>query len=227
MIKDNVVFIRQCFSDFQNTGALCRSSQKAAEGLTEPLRTPDRAPLNILELGPGTGAVTIKILEYMKPGDRFDTCEINPEFMAALKKRLAGEPSFQRHEERVNFLLCPAQQLPLDRKYDLIIGCLPFLNFEIATVKAIFERLKMVSHQSTIMTYFEYTGLRTTGIYVSRRLRLINDYLVDIYNHHRISRKRVLLNLFPMNIHYLKIGENYKANTVTSPQNHAQMCSNY
>ncbi len=227
MIKDNVVFFKQCLSDFHSTGALCRSSKKAAYGLTEPLRQPNRKPYKILELGPGTGAITQRILEDMIPGDQFHTCEINPMFMAALKKRLAKLPAYQRNSENIKFLLCPAQQIPTDCKYDVIVGCLPFLNFDLVTVKEIFEHIKKISHEGTVMTYFEYTGIRTTGRYISKRIRSVNNYLAGIYNDHRFARKRILFNLFPMNIHHLKIGLNNTENENHKESNWRKQCSNY
>lgn len=227
MIRDNVVFLKQCLCDFQSTGALCRSSKRAAHGLTEPLRQISRKPYKILELGPGTGAITEKILEDMIPGDQFHTCEINPEFMIALKKRLLSLPTYQRHKERVEFLLCPAQEIPTECKYDLVVGCLPFLNFDLTTVIEIFEHIKKLSHEETIMTYFEYTGIRTTGRYLSKRLRAVNDYLAEVYNNHRVAHKRVLFNLFPMNIHYLKIGATIQQSQSLFEDHREKKCSNF
>jgi len=40
------------------------------------LRKP-RGPSRILEVGPGTGPVTKKILDHLQPGDQFDAVEIN------------------------------------------------------------------------------------------------------------------------------------------------------
>ena len=204
MAKDNLVFLKQFFVEFQNTGAFCRSSQHAAKALTVPLRA-DREPVRILELGPGTGAITKRILADMIVGDELTECEINPHFMKALQDKLEFNPDFQKHRDRVSFFLGAAQDLPDSVKYDVIICCLPFLNFDIQTVRDIFDKIRSVSKAETVMTYFEYLGIRDIGKFLSPRLRDINDFLTDVYRRQRIRQERVWLNFLPMNIHTLRI----------------------
>src|SRR5438552_1607696 len=49
-----------------------------AAGAAGKLKTcPTRSPRRILEVGPGTGAVTVEILRQLRPGDQFDIVEIN------------------------------------------------------------------------------------------------------------------------------------------------------
>ena len=204
MAKDNLVFLKQFFVEFQNTGAFCRSSQRAAKALTVPLRA-EREPVRILELGPGTGAITKRILADMIPGDSLTECEINPHFMDALKAKLEHNPDFMKHRERVSFFLGAAQDLPEEFKYDVIICCLPFLNFEIQTVREIFNKIRSLSKPTTVMTYFEYFGIRDIGKFLSPRLRDINAFLTDVYRQQRIRQERVWLNFLPMNIHTLRV----------------------
>jgi phospholipid N-methyltransferase len=207
-LKENLVFLRETITQFQNTGAICSTSRWAAEAMTNPMRGRKTQPLNILELGPGTGSVTIKILADMLPGDQLTICEINPRFMKALKERLVENPDFQRHKDRIRFYECPAQELPEDQKYDFVVCSLPFLNFDVQTVREIFTKLKQVSMESTLMTYYQYMGLRHLSKVVAapdrkRRMNDLDDFFGSITDKKITRRDRVWLNLLPINIYTL------------------------
>lgn len=206
MIKDNIIFLREFFTDFQATGTFFPSSKWAADALAAPIRHSRGHPLNILEVGPGSGPVTVQLLKYMSDEDTFTICEINPRFMLALKKKLSRNADYLRHKERIFFFEGPVQNLPEDRQYDAIICAIPFLNFEVETVREIFEKFARISNEQTQMTYFEYIGLRSLGLVVSlpeRRKRLleIDQFFKQFFSSREINRTRVWLNVLPINIY--------------------------
>lgn len=209
-IKENLVFIREFLSEFQNTGTIWPTSPRAARALTSPLRERPH-PLKILELGPGTGSVTVQVLKDMQPHDHLTICEINPRFMQALREALAENPDFNRLKSHVRFEQCPAQELPEDTKYDIIVCALPFLNFDLDTVAEIFDKLKKLSNETTVMTYYEYIGLRSINKTFSKalgkkRIHEIDSYLTTIYQQHRMSRKHVWPNMLPITVYRLELG---------------------
>lgn len=215
MIKDNVAFLKEFIKEFQTTGTMFPSSKWAAQALTNPLRK-SRTPQNILELGPGTGPVTVKILDDMQQGDHLVTCEINPRFMAVLKENLSSYPNFLKHKNNVEFFLGPIQELPETRKFDTIVCALPFLNFELKTVEEIFSKLERLSSPDTKMTYYEYIGLRSLGKVVSmpdrkKRLKEIDCFFKKIYKNRPVQRERVWLNLLPINIYTLDFNNSQAA----------------
>ena len=53
-------------------------------------------PRTILEVGPGTGAITAVLVAVMGPQDRLVLCELNDDFVAYLRQRIESEPEFQR-----------------------------------------------------------------------------------------------------------------------------------
>ncbi len=164
MLKENIIFMREFLAEFQATGSCFPTSKRAAQELSLPLAGP-RAPKNILELGPGTGAVTLQILDRMIPGDRLSICEINPRFMEELKSRLNQLDSFRKHRENVSFFLGPIQEFPEGGdKFDVIVCSLPFLNFEVEVVEDIFGKLQRLSTDQTVMSYYQYMGMRSIGI---------------------------------------------------------------
>jgi phosphatidylethanolamine/phosphatidyl-N-methylethanolamine N-methyltransferase len=209
IIKENIVFFKEFLTEFQTTGSCFPTSRWAAQALTRPIRQ-SRPPQKILELGPGTGAVTTKILADMIPGDKLCICEINPRFMQALKKKLSTKPVFHKHQTNIDFFLGPMQELPEEHKYDLIVCALPFLNFDLEVVEEIFAKLKRIGHENTIMTYYEYVGIRSIGKQVAppevkNRLRKLDSFFADFYTDHEMNRQRIWFNFPPVNIYTLRV----------------------
>lgn len=209
MIKDNLVFLREFFVQFRETGTCFPTSRWAAKELSEPLSQP-RGPRNILEVGPGTGPVTVEILRAMREEDVLYLCEINPRFMRALKENLYKNPDYLRHQDRIFFYEGPIQDLQTDLKFDVICCAIPFLNLDISTINEIFEKLKSLSNENTLMTYYEYLGLRLIGMLMSppnrkQRMCEVDHFFKDFYKHHLLRRRRVWLNVLPINVYTLKL----------------------
>lgn len=209
MFKENLVFLREFLLEFKTTGACFPTSRWAAQVLITPLRATDRGPKNILELGPGTGSVTMPLLKELRPGDHLTICEINPRFMKSLKKTLEADEDYQQVRNQVSFFLGAAQDLPSDRVYDIIVCALPFVNFDLETVQAIFSKLREISSPATLMTYYEYIGVRkfneTIGAPDRRdRIAQVHDYLTESGYISYLKRERVWLNLLPINIYTVR-----------------------
>lgn len=166
-------------------------------------------PLRVLELGPGTGAITVRILEQLQAGDSLAVCEINPKFLALLRAKLQENRNYQLNRENITFYSCAVQELPEDRKYDVIICALPFLNFDLPTVEEIFAKLKRLSAEDTVMTYYEYIGLRPVSLAVSpprlkRRMKELDSFFKGVFEKHLSGRYQVWFNLLPINVYTLK-----------------------
>src|SRR5437870_2641258 len=78
-IGDHLEFFRQYRRRFQTTGAVAPSSRFLARALAKPFEQHAR-PCRVLEIGPGTGAVTRRIVRLLKPDDRLDLVELNENF---------------------------------------------------------------------------------------------------------------------------------------------------
>jgi phospholipid N-methyltransferase len=209
MIKENLVFLREFLLEFKTTGACFPTSKWAAQALITPLRDPHRKPKRILELGPGTGSVTIPLIQEMRPGDSLTICEINPRFMKALKETLEREEAFQRNKHQIEFFLGAAQDIQAEAPFDVIVCALPVVNFDLDTVKEIFAKLRELSTPETLMTYYEYIGVRSFNQTIgaqSRKDRVsqVNGFLRDSGAVRNIDCTKVWLNLFPINIYTVK-----------------------
>jgi phosphatidylethanolamine/phosphatidyl-N-methylethanolamine N-methyltransferase len=209
MLKENLVFLREFLLEFKTTGACFPTSKWAAQALINPLRKPGRTPKKILELGPGTGSVTTPIIRELKEGDSLTICEINPRFMKALKEKLETCPDYQRRRHQVFFFEGAAQDLPESTIFDIIVCALPFVNFDLETVQSIFDKLRKISTAETLMTYYEYMGMRKLNEKISSReqrdrVAKVNGFMKDSGSLSHLHRERVWLNLLPINIYTVK-----------------------
>lgn len=208
-VKEVLVFLREGLRNFRDTGTVCATSRWAAKALTNPLREASTVQ-NILELGPGTGSVTVKILRDMSVGDKLTLCEINPRFMEALKKRLATNEDFIKHQSNITFFQGAVQDLTEAETYNIIVCALPFLNFEVETVQEIFGKLHRVSTDDTVMTYYQYIGLRDLGKVVAaperrKRMAELEKFFDKKHATNQIAHERVWLNVLPIHIYTLKL----------------------
>lgn len=209
MLKEKLVFIRESLLEFKTTGAIFPTSRWAAHALITPLKEPNRTPKRILELGPGTGSVTIPLIDAMRDGDHLTVCEINPRFMSSLKETLVGHTGFNLRKQQIDFFEGAAQDIPVGAPYDVIVCALPFVNFDLETVQEIFARLKMLSTPETLMTYYEYIGARrinqTLGAPARKeRVKQVDGFLRESGAVKSLDKKQVWLNLFPIHIYTVR-----------------------
>jgi phosphatidylethanolamine/phosphatidyl-N-methylethanolamine N-methyltransferase len=206
-IKSKFVFFAQFFKEFQAMGSFCSTSKWAAKALTEPLVGP-RKTMRILEAGPGTGSVTDQILKRMRTGDELVLCELNPRLMAILKRNLARHPLFDIHKNRISFFEGPVQELPGSQPFDVIVCAIPFLNLPVPVVKEIFARFRELSHEKTVMTYYEYIMMRELGKAISKtrrsRVSQLEPFLQEVWEQTNTQRKQVWRNVLPVNVYRLE-----------------------
>ncbi len=166
---------REFFGEFRGhtftTGSILPSSRALARALTGPLRR-RAGPARILEVGPGTGAVTAEILRQLRPGDWLDLVEINARFVAVLEKRFAQEPLWKSRRQQVRLLHAPLQEVEGQGVYDYMISGLPLNNFPLALVRDIFKSYQRLLKKGGVLSYFEYLLIRPLKMqFVSKRER--------------------------------------------------------
>src|SRR5215207_10318400 len=104
-LADYRVFWRQFRQAYNSTGAVLPSGRGLAVALSRFVRDDGKASVakqngattgrRILEVGPGTGAVTVQIIADMRPSDRLVLVERNEQFVSHLTRRLAEIPAAQ------------------------------------------------------------------------------------------------------------------------------------
>ena len=196
---------REFFSQFRTqyftTGSILPSSRALGRALVSAARKA-ASPRRILEVGPGTGAVTAEILRVLRPGDRLDIVEINPHFVQLLERRFREEPAFARHRDQVRLLHRPLQQVPGEAVYDFMISGLPLNNFPVALVREIFAGYERLLKPEGVLSYFEYLGIRNLKMLLvskkeRRRLHVLTRMLERRIRTYQIGEERVFFNVPP------------------------------
>ena len=126
-IADCRLFLSEFRRNFRTTGAILPSGRRLSAALVHLGRegqrvggahsvreSTDLRPRRILEVGPGTGAVTRPLIRSMQPTDCLDLVELNQSFVDCLNDRFRSDPEFQAAAGRCRVLHCPIEDLPAD-----------------------------------------------------------------------------------------------------------------
>lgn len=201
-------FYRQFRGQYFTTGSILPSSRALGRALVRPF-TRQIPPRKILEVGPGTGAVTSEILRQLRPADHLDIVEINPDFVALLERRFTEEPHFQRRAHQVRLIHAPLQMVEGAGVYDFLISGLPLNNFPIALVREIFVAYRRLLKPEGTLSYFEYLHIRrlkllTSGRKERRRLGVLDRFLTRRLRAFQIDAENVYCNFPPAVARHLR-----------------------
>lgn len=201
-------FVRQFRSQSKTTGSIMPSSRALGRALTRPVRGM-APPRKILEVGPGTGAVTRVLVDCLKPGDTLDIVEINAAFVDVINRRFAQESAFQRVREQTAVYNRPLQEMPGEAVYDFLISGIPLNNFARPLVEDIFASYRRLLKPTGTLSYFEYAGIRGmkrpfVGREERRRLDDIHEFLSGQIAAHQVGADTVLMNVPPAVARHLR-----------------------
>lgn len=117
-LKNTYAFFSALFHNPRAIGAIVPSSKYLARNIAQLIDTAQ--PGYVLELGPGTGAITKIILQHVKQ-DQFIALEISSDLTASLKKNFPGMNVIEGDATRLSEVI---QQKPVHT----IISSLPLLS---------------------------------------------------------------------------------------------------
>lgn len=208
-MAESALFFREYIRHFHTTGAVLPSGRFLAAALTRFVGNHADGPRRILEVGPGTGAVTRWIVRGMGAEDRLDLVELNGAFVRQLERRFQTEPAFRAVADRARIHHCPIEELPGGESYDVIVSGLPLNNFSAADVERILTVLTDRLAPEGMLSFFEYIAVRPVRAMLSgraerARLRAIGLTMRSVLKHHEIRRDAVWLNVPPAWVHHLR-----------------------
>jgi len=228
---DYRVFWQQFRRAYNSTGALLPSGRPLCRALSRFVRNGDApgAPgtspsghngnesstitngRRILEVGPGTGAVTLQIISDMRPDDRLVLVERNQEFVDHLGQRLRETPEVEARRDQILLKHASVEELPSSETYDLIISGLPLNNFDVELVERILTKLTRLLAPGGVLSFFEYVAVRKAKALVSSpdvrtRLEGIEKVLGEFLAGMEIRRDLVLANVPPAWVHHVRFG---------------------
>jgi phospholipid N-methyltransferase len=215
-VRDHLTFFQQFRQRFKTTGAIAPSSRFLASAMTGPMRKmlgdAEGPPKRILEIGPGTGAVTRAIVKLIRPQDAFDLVELNEVFANLLKERFQTHRDYQRVCEQSQVHMLPLQEFAAEAPYDFIISGLPLNNFSTDLVREIFECYFRLLAPGGTLSYFEYMYVRSIRKRIGKaeekqRMRSLDEIIFPYLKQHRIRQSWVFINLPPAWVQHLKAAE--------------------
>lgn len=194
-------FLKQSITNFRHTGALCPSGRLLAREMTRSIREHE-GPRRLLEVGPGSGSFTRPILDCLRPGDRFDIVEINPEFCQKLEEKALYDFRKSNPDIEVHLHRCPIESANIPGDYDHIVCGLPFNNFEPSLVRSIFRQMLDLLAPGGDLCYFEYAAVRVmkaplTASSTRQDLRRIGAHGRSMMRRHHGRRQFVFGNIPP------------------------------
>jgi phospholipid N-methyltransferase len=206
--SDHCIFLSEFFKSFHTTGAVLPSGPWLAASLVRYLGEP-AGQRRILEVGPGTGAVTRRIVEILRPDDHLDLVELNDQFVAHLRQRFTTEPAFHAVADRATIHHCPIEDLASEGRYDAIVSGLPLNNFDAPLVERILGILMGLLKPGGTLSFFEYIAIRKARALISRgaereRLNGISRALERVLQHGEVRCDWVWPNVPPAWVHHVR-----------------------
>ena len=215
-LTDHGLFLKEFRRTFHTTGAILPSGPGLARALARYVAPPKSsagdAPQparRILEVGPGTGAVTRRIIQQMGDEDRLDLVELNDEFVARLRDRLQNEPMMRDVADRTDIIHLPIQEVEGEHIYDVAVSGLPLNNFAVEDVDTILATFRRLLKPEGTLSFFEYVAVRPvrgaiSGKQEKQRLRGITRCLGQLLDRHEIRRQIAWINAPPAWVHHVR-----------------------
>lgn len=149
-LRDHAFLFSRFLKSPRTVGALTASSRALAEAMVAG-RSFD-GPTRIVELGPGTGALTVAIVAHLQPENRFFAVDIDPAFVEQLCRRWPQIECVCASAEQLESLLAERHLLPIDQ----IISGLPFVSLPPAMTKGILTAVDRSLKPGGTFTTFQY-----------------------------------------------------------------------
>jgi len=151
-LADSTVFLREWLANPQHTGSVTPSSPLLASAMARWLpRDPESY---VLELGPGTGAVTAALLKRGLREDRLVAIENNPNLARLLQKKFPSAHIIAGDAWEMDTLLA---ELPVPvTSVGAVISSLPLLNFPKAQADALAHKIRSVLEPRGRLVQYSY-----------------------------------------------------------------------
>jgi len=181
-ISDSTVFLREWIANPQSTGSVAPSSPQLGAAMARWLpRNPESF---VLELGPGTGAVTDALLKHGLRENRLIAIEYNPNLAKLLCKRFPCAHIITGDAWNLDGLLAGLPQ-PV-KSVGAVISSLPLLNFPKEKADALAQKIRAV--------------LEPRGRWVQYSYQIVKDRARGGEDFRLLASKIVWLNLPPARV---------------------------
>ena len=172
-LADSGLFLREWLVDPQRTGSVAPSSPQLAAAMARWL--PANPESYVLELGPGTGAVTEALIEHGLREDRLVAIEKNPTLARLLHRRFPNAQIVTGDAWQLDTLL---QERPTPiQSVGAVISSLPLLNFSVEQAEDLAQKIRAILEPQGTWVQYSYRihKRRTRG---TSRFRLLASKIV-------------------------------------------------
>ena len=181
-LADSGMFLREWFADPQGTGSVTPSSPKLAAAMARWL--PSNPESYVLELGPGTGAVTEALIARGLREDRLVAIERNPKMAHLLRGRFPSAHIITGDAWQLDDLLREHPE-PI-KSVGAVISSLPLLNLSPDEAEGLAQKIRTV--------------LEPQGNWVQYSYRIHNRRTRGTSRFHLLASKIVWFNLPPARV---------------------------
>lgn len=208
-LEEWTLILKEVRRTFKTTGAITPSSRWLARSLVRQVAAMP-PPRRVLEIGPGTGAVTTTILKVLGETDQLEMVELNPVFVSLLKERFQCDPEWARATVPYTLHEGDVLHIEIESGFDAIVSTLPFNNFPPELVEKIIVRSLDLLRPGGFYSFFEYFGVRPVKMcfvdkYERTRLRGVGKVLDNYLSEHEAERHLVIANMPPALTHHLAV----------------------
>jgi phosphatidylethanolamine/phosphatidyl-N-methylethanolamine N-methyltransferase len=139
-LTDTTLFLQEWFANPQRTGSVAPSSRQLAAAMAHWL--PANPDSFVLELGPGTGAVTDALIKRGLREDRLVAIERNPKMARLLREKFPRAQIINGDAWHLDHLLRSRRE-PIE-SVGAVISSLPLLNFPPEEAEALTQKIRSV-----------------------------------------------------------------------------------
>jgi phosphatidylethanolamine/phosphatidyl-N-methylethanolamine N-methyltransferase len=195
-------FMIRFFQSPTTVGAIAPSSKWLAEKMVTYIPLNKHSPINIMELGPGTGPFTELIIKMKKDSDRLDLIELDESFCKLLRKKFGNHPNVHIHCVSIT-------DWKPEYRYDAIVSGLPLNSFSPDMVQKIITKLKSLTKNGGVISAFDYPALNFRSSLLRGNAKIALKKVLQIkdefYKQHGFAQNFVLRNIPPARVCYFRI----------------------
>jgi len=185
-----VKFIIRFLKDPQHVGAILPSSPSLAKEIASQIPKNCKRHIRILEIGPGTGAFTPRLIRMGMGNVTLHLVEYDKVFARNLRRDYGHLKNVQVFHRSI-----------LDhtdaKGYDVIISGLPLNGFSVKMVEDVFAKFKELSAEGATLSYFDYRFLPFIKSKYSKGLRKIMEIKNTFFRQYGVKKANVMWN-FPL-----------------------------
>ncbi len=150
--QDHWLFLTHFRKSPRTVGAIAPSSRRLARAMLDGLTLQPGSAVRLVELGPGTGAVTGEIASRLPADAACLAIDVDPVFSARVGARWPRIDSVCDRAERLVEIARARNLLPIDH----IVSGLPFASLPVASARAIVDAIVSSLRVGGTFTTFQY-----------------------------------------------------------------------